>query len=169
MTRPLARPGVRAGARGGLLLGFVPVSIIVICPITSPLRDYLPRIGPQEGRVFHTRRICTAFERAVERAKLENFQVQDSRHTFASWLVMTGISLQAVKGLPGHSSLTMTMRYAHLSPAHLREAVAKLDARAGADGLTPAAAAPRVGEFSTISARRVSAAVESGGDCRGTS
>jgi hypothetical protein len=31
----------------------VPVSIIVICPIT--------------------RRICTAFERAVERAKLENF------------------------------------------------------------------------------------------------
>ncbi len=65
----------------------------------------------------------------------------------------------------GHSSLTMTMRYAHLSRAHLREAVAKLDAQAGADGLTPAAAAPRVGESGTISAGRVSAAVESGGDC----
>jgi len=113
--------------------------------------------------------IYTAFERAVERAKLENFQVQDCRHMFASWLVMAGISLQAVKDLLGHSSLTMTMRYAHLSPAHLREAVAKLDAPAGADGLTPAAAAPRGGEFSTISACRVSAAVESGGDCRGTS
>jgi hypothetical protein len=57
----------------------------------------------------------------------------------------------------------------HGSPAHLREAVAKLDAPASADVLMPPASAPRVGEFGTISARSVSAAVESGGDCRGIS
>lgn len=37
------------------------------------------------------------------------------RHTFASWLVMEGINLYQVKELMGHSSITMTERYAHLA------------------------------------------------------
>jgi integrase len=57
--------------------------------------------GPHEGRVFRTRSVRTAFERAVERAKLENFHLHDCRHTFASRLVMRGVSLQAVKELLG--------------------------------------------------------------------
>jgi len=63
---------------------------------------------------------------------------------------MAGVNLRAVKEPLGHSWLTMTIRFAHLSPAHWREAVAKLDAPAGADGLTPAAAALRGGGFGTI-------------------
>ena len=39
-----------------------------------------------------------------------------------------GATLQEVKDLLGHSSLAMVMRYAHLSPEHLRTAVACLDA-----------------------------------------
>lgn len=38
------------------------------------------------------------------------------RHSFASWLVMEGVSLYEVKALLGHASITMTERYSHLSP-----------------------------------------------------
>jgi hypothetical protein len=40
---------------------------------------------------------------------------------------MRGASLSDVKEILGHADMKMTMRYAHLSPAHLRRAVDKLD------------------------------------------
>lgn len=49
------------------------------------------------------------------------------RHTFASHLAMKGVPLKAVQELLGHSSIEMTMRYAHLSPAAKDSAVALLD------------------------------------------
>ncbi len=44
-----------------------------------------------------------------------------------------GASLVAVKELLGHADVKTTMRYAHLSPAHLRETVAKLDGLTAVD------------------------------------
>jgi integrase/recombinase XerD len=46
--------------------------------------------------------------------------------TFASWLVMDGVSLYVVKELFGHSSISVTERYVHLSPDQGRAAVQKL-------------------------------------------
>ncbi|PTS82925.1 hypothetical protein DBR00_17655 [Pseudomonas sp. HMWF032] len=45
------------------------------------------------------------------------------RHTFASHFIMNGGHFLTLKEVLGHSSLTMTMRYAHLSPSHLRGAL----------------------------------------------
>lgn len=53
------------------------------------------------------------------------------RHTFASWLAMAGTPIVTIQRLMGHKSIEMTLRYAHLSPSHEREAVAKLADRQG--------------------------------------
>jgi site-specific recombinase XerD len=48
------------------------------------------------------------------------------RHTFASHLVMAGVTLKAVQELMGHATIEMTLRYAHLAPGVTRDAVAAL-------------------------------------------
>ncbi|HTI56486.1 MAG TPA: tyrosine-type recombinase/integrase [Verrucomicrobiae bacterium] len=69
----------------------------------------------------------TAFEDACRAAKVDNFRFHDLRHTCASWLVMKGRSLKEVQEILGHREFTMTLRYAHLSPDRLRDAVASLE------------------------------------------
>ncbi len=43
------------------------------------------------------------------------------RHTFASRFVMNGGNILTLQKILGHTSLAMTMRYAHLSPDHLQD------------------------------------------------
>lgn len=45
------------------------------------------------------------------------------RHTFASRFVMNGGNILTLQRILGHQSLAMTMRYAHLGPDHLQDAV----------------------------------------------
>jgi integrase len=83
--------------------------------------------GPREGRVWPSGAIRSAFETAVETAKLDDFHFHDCRHHFASWFVMRGGSLQALKTILGHADIKMTLRYAHLSPDHLRGEIARTE------------------------------------------
>jgi integrase len=71
--------------------------------------------------------IKKAFANACERAGIKDFRPHDCRHTTAAWLVTAGAPLSAVRDLLGHSSITMTERYAHLSPDSVRKAVSVLD------------------------------------------
>ncbi|MDA8169509.1 MAG: site-specific integrase [Nitrospiraceae bacterium] len=80
---------------------------------------------PQTGKAYQE--VKRSFHTALRRAKIHDFHFHDLRHTFASHLVMAGVDLTTVKELLGHKTLTMTLRYAHLAPAHKVKAVDILD------------------------------------------
>jgi integrase len=88
------------------------------------LRDTIG--GRKKGRVFSLPNFRKRFIKAVNEAGIEDFTFHDLRHTFASWLVMSGVDLATVSTLMGHRTIQMTMRYAHLAPDYLAEAVAQI-------------------------------------------
>jgi site-specific recombinase XerD len=63
------------------------------------------------------------FVDAMARAGLKDYSWHCNRHTFASRLVMAGADLRTVGELLGHRTAQMTLRYAHLAPKHVMNAV----------------------------------------------
>jgi integrase len=106
-----------------------------IIPINDVLNAELTRLPRHvtSPYMFHhpdgTRllRIDRSFHAAMKRAGIEGFRFHDLRHTHASHLAMKGVPLETIGALLGHKDPKMTKRYAHLSPASLRSAVATLE------------------------------------------
>lgn len=94
-------------------------------PITSELEKELCDHHREHGngeRLFET--AFSAFREGVERARLTLPAGQLThvlRHSFASHFMMNGGNILVLQRALGHHNLTMTMRYAHLSPDHLSE------------------------------------------------
>ena len=66
------------------------------------------------------------FEKALKEAGVRNFTWHCLRHSFASRMVLAGVDLRTVQELMGHKTIGMTIRYAHLAPAHQLAAVERL-------------------------------------------
>ncbi len=98
-------------------------------PINATLKAMLTELPSRfaGGLVFGLKWTKWSFGKACEKANLSDFRFHDLRHTFASQLVMNGVQLATIQQLLGHKSLTMTLRYAHLSAEQHISAVAKLD------------------------------------------
>jgi len=67
-----------------------------------------------------------AFETACAEADIEDFRFHDLRHTFASYLAMSGATLAEIAEALGHKTLAMVKRYAHLSQQHTRGVVTRM-------------------------------------------
>lgn len=76
--------------------------------------------APGGGYLFNLKR---DWYRVIRLAGVADFRFHDLRHTFASRLVMSGVDLYSIQTLLGHKTPAMTLRYAHLSPGHLRQVV----------------------------------------------
>lgn len=87
-------------------------------PLSNGLEFVCPdakRAGQEDWRRW--------FDLAVKKSGVDNFHWHDLRHTFASRLVMEGVDLATIQKLLGHTTITTTMRYAHLAPGHEQAAV----------------------------------------------
>lgn len=86
--------------------------------ITAPLAAVLGRTLPPErtGRVFDATNFRKRWEAARKAAGLVDFRFHDLRHTFASWARMNGADLADICDAMGHSTVSVTMRYAHIKP-----------------------------------------------------
>jgi integrase len=90
------------------------------------LRGEFVFCGP-DGSMLLEHEVKHPLRRACRRAKLRIVGWHVLRHTFASHLAMRGVPLLTIQKLLGHRTITMTLRYAHLAPVVLADAVAKLD------------------------------------------
>jgi integrase len=68
------------------------------------------RIDGTSLKSFHN-----AWRASLREAGIKNFHFHDLRHTFCSNLLLSGAGLKEVKEMIGHSDISMTDRYAHLT------------------------------------------------------
>ena len=102
-------------------------------PMNGLVFETLHAMDRQREFVFENREtkartidVKTAFKGACRRAEIKGLRFHDLRHTAASRMVEAGIDLVTVSRILGHSSIQMTMRYAHPTPENMRLAVRKL-------------------------------------------
>ena len=94
--------------------------------VVLPSRDRLFVFGNADGTPLE--KGCTKWPlwRACDAAGVRRISWHVLRHTFASQLAMRGVSLAVVRELMGHTTIKMTLRYAHLAPGWHEDAVATL-------------------------------------------
>jgi integrase len=109
--------------------------------VIETLKD-LPRtsdyVFPNEDTGSFIKTVKTAFRTACRNAKIKGFRFHDLRHTAASSMVAAGADLVTVSRILGHSSILMTMRYAHPTSENIQRAVDALAENFGKDGKKPA-------------------------------
>jgi integrase len=97
----------------------------------------------------------TAWDKAKQRAGIEDFRFHELRHTWASWHVQSGTSLQELMELGGWRSYEMVLRYAHLAPEKLKFVASRIERQPEGVSLKVAPRGKNVAENATFSLRLV--------------
>ena len=71
------------------------------------------------------------WQAAIQAAGIKDFHWHDLRHTAASYLAMSGVSLVEISKILGHRTMQMVSRYSHLSDGHIVATGEKLAERLG--------------------------------------
>jgi integrase len=122
-------------------------------PIDQTIHDALKRIKqlPDNPYVIagkvekqHLTDLQHPWQRIRIRANLEGVRIHDLRHTYASKALMSGLPIEMVGKLLGHTQIQTTMRYAHLADEPVRMAAAQVASGIGALMDTPAATQAKI-------------------------
>ncbi|WP_245573481.1 phage integrase [Marinimicrobium agarilyticum] len=94
-------------------------------PIGPELETDLKAYQPTgHGRLFA--KCIKAFYKVVDQCSFQLPKGQSThvlRHTYASHFMMNGGDILTLQRILGHSTVTLTMRYSHLAPEHLQDAL----------------------------------------------
>ncbi len=84
------------------------------------------------GTPLHAATVTRAFQAALDRAGLARSRFHDLRHAAATFLLAQGMTLEDVKQLLGHSSITLTSNtYGHVLEERQRQVAQAMDAVLG--------------------------------------
>jgi integrase len=104
-----------------------------IVPLNRAAMGALRGIPRRHELVFYNpktksslKEVRTAFLAACRKAGIEGLRLHDLRHTFATRLRDKHVDLATIMKLLGHSTIAMTLRYAHCSEQSQHDAVNKL-------------------------------------------
>jgi integrase len=114
-------------------------------PLSAPalvlLAEMRERAGTEERYLFPgntpdkpLQGIKKFWRSITEQAGLADYRLHDNRHTHASHLVSSGLSLEIVGRLLGHTNPLTTKRYAHLADDPLRAAAERFGSKMDALG-----------------------------------
>ncbi len=97
-------------------------------PIVPKLRSILDEYDFGVGRAIPVTidQMSKRIKYYLREAGLGDLKPHDLRHTFASHLLMSGVSLQTVQKLLGHVSIQATQIYTHLTEEHKKQEIHKL-------------------------------------------
>ena len=120
-------------------------ALAITGPAAEVLREWgrVRRLGSvflfpgRRGRATFPR---DAWQAALKTAGIDDFRFHDLRHTFASYLAMSGATLAELAEALGHKTLAMVKRYAHLTEGHIQTVVGRMTERF-MDGRSPLPAA----------------------------
>ncbi len=105
---------------GNITLGMMKSGKPHAVKMTGPLRAALATLQPdasqRRGPVFDTKNWRKRWDQCRTAAKVPDLRWHDLRHTFASWARLAGADLQGLMEAMDHSSITVTMRYSHVTP-----------------------------------------------------
>jgi site-specific recombinase XerD len=108
-------------------------------PMTSNLKKLLEEMAENktaenfvftspEGKMLRERRLLEICKKVAREAGLTSRAfIHKFRHSYASHLLQSGVQLESIKELLGHSSITETEIYAHNAPDHLHSHVDKIN------------------------------------------
>jgi integrase/recombinase XerC len=105
-------------------------------PLNSTVTEMLTKLPKRGEHVFVGRKgnklnagwVSRKFKFFVRAAGLpEGIHFHSLRHSFASWLVQSQVSLFNVKEILGHRNMSTTLVYAHAASEQLKESVRSID------------------------------------------
>ncbi len=103
----------------------VPLNSTAIAVIRRRIGSHATHVFSYRGKPLRNIN-ADAWQRACDKAGITDFRWHDLRHTWASWHVQNGTSLQELMELGGWKSYRMVLRYAHLAGDHLRNAAGNI-------------------------------------------